>query len=210
MLEIINHIDAYLSSLRLAREILSKSLAGPRVKGVVKKMKKAKKEGPVVSTKSRIRTTSRTKVPPAPRTVAKTLVASVAASIPSSPAPQVEALAPLPTATSTTVSESLPLPNVERGRLAYRRPRSGIRSSHTRSLRASEPTSRASLESTKPAIALAGPVNSKIVVVSAEQARRDRERAASPEIQPRSIRGSGLTGRLAFESLFRDTSDRSS
>lgn len=209
MLEIIKQIDAYLSSLRLARDLLSKSLAGPRGKGVVKKMKKAKRTGPVVSTKSRVRTTSRVKVLPAPRTGANTRVAPVA-SIPNSPAPQVEALAPLPTATPTIVPESLPLPNVERGRLAYRRPRSGIRPSHTRNLRASERTSRVSLESTKPAIALAGPVNSKIVVVSAEQARRDRERAASPEIQPRSIRGSGLTGRLAFESLFRDTSDRSS
>lgn len=209
MLEIINQIDAYLSSLRLARDILSKSLAGPRSKGVVKKVKKAKKTGPVVSTKSRVRTTSRAKALPAPRTGAKTRVASVG-SIPSSPAPQVGALAPLPTATSAAVPESLPTPNVERARLAYRRPRSGIRSSHTRNLRASEPTSRASLERTKPAIALGGRVTSKIVVVSAEQARRDRERAAAPEIQPRSIRGSGLTGRLAFESLFRDTSDRSS
>ena len=207
-LDIINQIDVYLSSLRLARDILSKSLAGPRGK-VAKKMKKAKKTGPVVSTKSSVRKTSRTKVLPAPQTGAKTRVDSVA-SIPSSPAPQVEALAPLPTATSTTVPESLPLPNVDRGRLAYRGPRSAIRPSHTRNLRASEPRSRASLESTKPTIVLAAPVNSKIVVVSAEQARRDRERAVPSEAQPRMIRRSGLTGRLAFEALFRDTSDRSS
>lgn len=206
--DIINQIDAYLSSLGLARELLSKSLAGPRRKGVVKKRKKAKKTGPVVPTKSRVRTTSGAKVLIAPRTGAKMRKAFVA-SIPSSPAPQVEALAPLPTATSTTVPESLRLPNVDRGRLPFRGPRSAIRPSHTRNLRASEPTSRASLESTKPAIALAGPVNYKIVVVSAEQARRDRERAVPSEIQPRSILGSGLTGRPAFEALFRDKSGRS-
>jgi hypothetical protein len=208
MLDIINQIDAYLSSLGLARELLSKSLAGPQRKGVVKKRKKAKKTGPVVSTKSRVRTTSRAKILTAPRTGAKTRKASVA-NIPGSPAPQVEALAPLPMAISRTVPESLRLPNVDRVRLPYRGPRSAIRPSHTRNSKASEPTPRASLGSAKPAIALAGPVNSKIVVVSAEQARRDRERAVPSEIQPRSILGSGLTGRPAFEALFRDKSDRS-
>lgn len=209
MLDIINQIDAYLSSLRLARDLLSKSQAAPRGKGGIKKGKKAKKTGPVASTKSRARTTSRANLLPAPRKGAKTPAASVAG-VPISPTPQVETLAPLPTTTSTTVPESLPLPNADRGRLPYRGQRSSIRPSHAHNSRASEPTSRASLKSTKPAIALAGPVNSKIVVVSAEQARQDRERAAPSEIQPRSIRGSGLTGRLAFEALFRDMGGRSS
>jgi hypothetical protein len=208
MLDIINQIDAYLSSLRLARNLLSKSLAGPRSKGVVTKRKKALKTGPVVSTKSRVRIPSRARVQPASQMGAKKRVASDA-NIPGSPAPQVEALASLPMATSTTVPESIPLPKVGRGLLPYVGPRSSIRPSRTRSLTASKPTFRASLETTKPAIALAGPVNSRIVEVSAEQARRDRERAAPPEVQPRMIRRSGLTGRLAFEALFRDTSDRS-
>lgn len=51
--------------------------------------------------------------------------------------------------------------------------------------------------------ALAGPVNSKIVVVPAEQVRRERERAAHPEVRRPGVPASGLTGRLAFEALFK-------
>jgi hypothetical protein len=204
ILDIIDQIDAYLSSLRLARDLLSKSLAGPQGKGVVRK--KAKTD-PIVPTKSRVRTASRAKVQSAPRAGAKRVAV---ANIPSFPAPQVEALAPLPAVTLKTAPERLPLPNVGRGRLRYGGPRRSTKPSHARNLRASEPRSRASFESAKPAIALAGPVNSKIVVVSAEQARQDRERTAPSENRPRSIRGSGLTGRLAFEALFQDKRDRSS
>jgi hypothetical protein len=61
----------------------------------------------------------------------------------------------------------------------------------------------------KPAIALAGPMNTKVVVVSAEQARKEREQAAVPAI-PRPRRSlSGLSGRLAFEALFEHGTKRS-
>ncbi len=55
----------------------------------------------------------------------------------------------------------------------------------------------------KPAIALAGPQGAKIVVVPAEQVRREGEEAAQPEVRRPRVPASGLTGRLAFEALFR-------
>ena len=64
-------------------------------------------------------------------------------------------------------------------------------------------------EYSKPAIALAGPVHSKIVVVSAEQAQRERERAARSAVQHPRVPAIGLTGRAAFEALFNDGSDAS-
>ena len=58
-------------------------------------------------------------------------------------------------------------------------------------------------EAPKPAIALAGPMSSKIVVVSPEQVQRERE-AARPVVRPPRLPGTGLTGRQAFEALFKD------
>jgi hypothetical protein len=43
----------------------------------------------------------------------------------------------------------------------------------------------------------------KIVVVPAEQVRREREQAAQPEVRRVRVPASGLTGRLAFEALFK-------
>ena len=58
-------------------------------------------------------------------------------------------------------------------------------------------------DAAKPAIALAGPAGARIVVVPAEQVRREREQAAQPEVRRPRIPGPGLTGRLAFEALFK-------
>jgi hypothetical protein len=58
-------------------------------------------------------------------------------------------------------------------------------------------------DATKPAIALAGPAGARIVVVPAEQVRREREQAAQPKVQRPRVLGTGLTGRLAFEALFK-------
>jgi hypothetical protein len=59
----------------------------------------------------------------------------------------------------------------------------------------------------KPAIALAGPMNAKIVVISAEQIQREREKAAHPAIRRPRLPASGLSGRRAFEALFRNQAD---
>lgn len=65
------------------------------------------------------------------------------------------------------------------------------------------------LEYSKPEIAVAGRLHSKIVVVSAEQAQRERERAAQPAVQRPRVPAIGLTGRAAFEALFNDGSNTS-
>jgi hypothetical protein len=96
-------------------------------------------------------------------------------------------------------TERLPsLPNTNIVRLPYRGPRGSIRTSHARGLKVSGPTHGPG--------AFVAAVHSKIVVVPPEQARK--ERIAQPEIQPRAVFKSGLTGRVAFESLFKDTSNR--
>jgi len=58
-------------------------------------------------------------------------------------------------------------------------------------------------DAAKPAIALAGPAGARIVVVSAEQVRREREKAAQAKVERPRVLGTGLTGRLAFEALFK-------
>jgi hypothetical protein len=59
----------------------------------------------------------------------------------------------------------------------------------------------------KPAIALAGPMNAKIVVVSAEQVQRERAQTAHPAIRRPRPPASGPSGRRAFEALFGDQTD---
>ena len=58
-------------------------------------------------------------------------------------------------------------------------------------------------DAAKPAIALAGHSGARIVVVPADEVRRERERAAQPEVRRPRVPASGLTGRLAFEALFK-------
>jgi hypothetical protein len=52
-------------------------------------------------------------------------------------------------------------------------------------------------------------MSSKVVVVSAEQVQREREQAAHPTIRRPRTPSSGLSGRLAFEALFKDETDPS-
>lgn len=61
----------------------------------------------------------------------------------------------------------------------------------------------------KPAIALAGPPSSRVVVVSAEQVKRERDQAARPEVRRPRVSLSGATGKSAFEALFKDQTERS-
>lgn len=66
-----------------------------------------------------------------------------------------------------------------------------------------KPTVDPKPDTAKPAIALAGPQGAKIVVVPADQVRRERERASQPEVRRPRGPAPGLTGRLAFEALFK-------
>jgi hypothetical protein len=59
-------------------------------------------------------------------------------------------------------------------------------------------------EKIKPASALAGPVYSRVVVVSAEEVKRERDRAVHSEVRRHRLPATGLSGRLAFEALFKD------
>jgi len=54
----------------------------------------------------------------------------------------------------------------------------------------------------KPTTALSHPIRSNVVVISAEQLRLERERQVKPVVARPHSRGSGATGRLAFEALF--------
>ncbi len=71
------------------------------------------------------------------------------------------------------------------------------------------PAIRTKLEKSKPAIALASSTTPKIVVVSAEQARLERERAKQPHVRRPRLPSTGLSGKQAFEALFTDTPDPS-
>jgi hypothetical protein len=207
MLGIINQIDAHLSRLRLAREILVKPLPAPSAKG--KKKSTSKKTHIVVSTKVQGPVQSRSKVRRSPGAQKREVPVAL---IPGSSTSPVEVVASLSDLVSKTVpeypappnaaTEELPsLPNINIRRLPYRGPGESIRPLHARRLKVSEPTHGTG--------ALVGSMNSKVVVVSPEQARKEREQTAQPEVQPRSMFKSGLTGRLAFESLFKDTGDGS-
>ena len=197
MLDIISQIDAYLSRLHLARDILARSLPDPPAKRKVK-TSTSKRTGPVASTEAQHPASLQSKFRRSPRTGARKRAVSVL-SIPSSP-PQAENI-PENSALPVVNTERLPsLPNINIVRIPYRGSKGSIRTSHTRGLKVSEPTHGTG--------ALVGSVNSKIVVVSPEQARKEHERIAQPEIRPRAVYKSGLSGRVAFESLFKDTSDR--
>lgn len=64
---------------------------------------------------------------------------------------------------------------------------------------------RRELSATKPAIALAGGLKGRVIVVPAEQVRRQREEAARPAVLRPRLPAYG--GRLAFEALFKDEAD---
>jgi hypothetical protein len=83
------------------------------------------------------------------------------------------------------------------------------RSSRSVSLRTASRTMHTKPAPIPPAIALAGPTNARIVVVSADQVQRERAQAAQPAIRRPRIALSGLSGRRAFEALFADPTDPS-
>jgi len=210
ILAIINQIDASLSRLRLARDILAKSPTDPPAKRSKKKPPSKKKAG-VAPPKPQHLTSAAAKTRRRTRTDTSNDVARVA-HIPSSSIAPADDVALLSGLASITVPPDAALaeadasrlpspPDIAVRRLPYKGPRQSLRLSHTRSLEISEPAHSRG--------ALVASVNSKIVVVSPAQARKERERTTQPEIQPRSLFKSGLTGRLAFDSLFKDTSSRS-
>jgi hypothetical protein len=202
--EIINEIDAYLLCLRHARDVLLAPMTEARLEGESrhKRVVKASKTGRPFLSKPRIREKkSRFDRKVAPAATPEQRVNS-ASRVHGSVAPQAAVLTQPPVA----VTPQKPQQDVPIERL----PSSDRRMSSTRTARRPV-TKRAfgTILETKPAIALAGPIHSKILVVSAEQAQRERERAAQSEVRRPRVPASGLTGKLAFEALFNDGSDTS-
>jgi hypothetical protein len=202
--EIIDEIDAYLACLRHARDLLLAPMTKARREGESrrKRVVKAGKTGQPLSSKPRIREKkSRFDRKVAPAAIPEQRVDSVSR-VGGPVAPQAAELTqPLVAVTPQKPQQDVPI---------ERLPSSDRQMSSTRTARR-RVTKRAfgTILETKPAIALAGPVHSRILVVSAEQAQRERERAAQSEVRRPRVPATGLTGKLAFEALFNDGSDTS-
>lgn len=202
--EIIHEIDAYLSRLRQARELLSGRLAEAPQTELPSRGKKAlvKRARPAMSTtrqaggnKSRSnRLVAHPKVKKRP--------GEPAAGVSSAPIPMPEHLEQ----PATVQPENTTPQNVAITRLpASRR----IRSFRSDGNRTANWTMRAKPATIQPAIALAGPTNARIVVVSADQVQRERAQAAQPASRRPRIAVTGLSGRRAFEALFAEATDPS-
>jgi hypothetical protein len=189
--EIINEIDAYLSRLRQARELLLDRMTEGPQKRVRRRKRKVlvTQVAPVFSSRRRnVEDKPQSNHPVAHLNKVRKQV---------DPSAQV----PMAVAYDASHSEQPAIPEPELmilqsvpiTRLPARRRISPVRSVRDRTA--------------TPAIALAGPVDTKIVVVSAEQVRRQREQAAHPVVLRPRRPASGLTGRSAFEALFKDESD---
>ena len=200
-----NEIDAYFLCLRHARDLLLAPMTEARRKSQPrrKRVVKASKTGRPLSSDPRIRENkSRFGRIVAPATTPTQQLDSVSR-FRGSVGPQMAVPEQIPVA----VTAPKPQQDVRIERL----PASNQRMSSTRTVRrpATKRAFGTILEKSKPAIALAGPVHSKIVVVSAEQAQRERERAAQSEVRRPRPPATGLTGKLAFEALFNDGNDAS-
>ena len=202
---IINEIDAYLLCLRQARDLLLTPMteaprkSEPRRKRVVK----ASKTDRPLSSKPRIgENKARIDGMVAPTTTPKQQLDSVS-TVRGSVAPQ----AAVPQQMPVAVTAQKPRQDVRIERL----PASYQQMPSTRTVR--RPVAKRAfgtkLDNSKPAIALGGPVHSKIVVVSAEQVQREREKVAQATVQRPRVPAIGLTGQAAFEALFKDGSDTS-
>jgi hypothetical protein len=196
--EIIDEIDAYLSRLRQARELLldrrteAPQKRVPRRKG---KVTPRQADPPSSGRRRADKNKSRSNHPVAHLKKGTGRV-EISAQVPDSVRhhvshPELAAIRePERTIPQTVVVKRLP----------PKGPSTSIRSMRHKS---SKPTASTKPDDPKPAIALAGPTGAKIVVVPAEQVRRERERTAQPEVRRPRVPASGLTGRLAFEALFK-------
>ncbi len=197
---IVNEIEAYLLCLRHARDLLLAPMTEARRR---KRVVRASKTGRPLSSRPRIRENkARFDGMVAPTTTPKQRLDSV-----SRVRGSVARQAAVPQQMSVAVTAQKPQQDVGIERL----PASDQQMSSTRTVR--RPVTKRAfgtiLENSKPAIALAGLVHSKIVVVSAEQAQRDRERAAQSEVRRPRPPATSLTGKLAFEALFNEGNDTS-
>jgi hypothetical protein len=208
--EIIKEIDAYLSRLQRARDLLLAPMMEPQPKRMHRHKRKiniGRKSAPAFSSRSELhanrsrakraasqgnRAKKLTSVPPVRRSAVRKAAR-----------PEQSQSAAIESAVQSTVTP----PQIVNKEV----PASKRQIPSTRSARrtTATPAIRTKLKETKPAIALAGPMTSKIVVVSAEQARQERERATQPQVRRPRPPSTGLSGKLAFEALFNDAPDPS-
>jgi hypothetical protein len=203
--EIIAEIDEYLSRLRSARELLlDRMTESPQKRVPPRRAKVANRQArPYSSSRRRADESKSQSNHPIAHLKRGMKRADAGVAVPSDPAPGA-------VGQHGSLSEKAALAEPERAMekpIAVTRVPARKRSSSIKSVRprTTKPESGTRPDAPKPAIALAGPVNTKIVVVSAEQMQRERERAAvhSEVRRPRRV-SSGLSGRLAFEALFQD------
>jgi hypothetical protein len=201
--DIIGEIDAYLSRLSQARELLSERTTEESPKQVARRETKVAVRKPEPASSSSQRTNknkSRSNRPVAHLEEVR-MRGGVNVQVPHTESNGVSQ------SEQPAISESeraIPQ-NIVITRLPASRRISSIRAAHRR-------TGKLALGSKpdplKPAIALAGPTNSKIVVISAEQMKREREQVApQPVLRPHPPT-SGLSGKLAFAALFKDKNER--
>jgi len=196
--EILNEIDACLSRLHKARELLLDRRTEAPLKRAPRHKRKANPQGadPASSRARRAdRNKSRSNHPLAhlkrgAKHVQVTLQVPSPVTHPVSHLEQPAIARPEPTISQIVVTKRLP----------SKGSRTSVRSVRHRTPKSNEGTKP---DGPKPAIALAGPASAKIVVVPAEQVRREREQAAQPEARRPRVPASGLTGKLAFEALFK-------
>lgn len=201
--DIIGEIDSYLSRLRQARELLSERRTEESPKQVARRKRKVTVRKPEPAS-SRSRRTNKNKSRsnrPVAHLKQVRMHVEVNAQVPAIVSNS------LPHSKQPVIAEperAMPQ-NIVITRLPASRRISSIRAAHRRT---GKPALRSKPDPLKPAIALAGPTNTKIVVVSAEQMKREREQVAlQPVLRPRPP-ASGLSGRLAFAALFKDENER--
>ena len=202
--KIIHEIDAYLSRLRQARELLSgRTTKVPQGKPSRRKKKTSvKRADPASSAPRRVGGyKTRSNRPVAHRTEQKGV---------GGPATQVSGAVSVQTVNSEQLAQVEPKRIIPHDVVITRLPASRRnRSLRLVGHRTAKQASRTSRGPVLPAIALAGRTNARIVVVSADQVQRERAQAAQPVLQrPRRV-SCGLSGRRAFEALFADSADPS-
>ncbi len=197
--EIIDEIDAYLSRLRQAREFLLERIREAPQKRAPRRKKKVivEQASPALSSRRGADENKSQSIHAIAhlKEIAKPTDASAQVPHSVARAPQI------PREPAMIEPERTPQQSVVMTRLPAKEPRASTR--YLRHRTATPPLSREP-DKVKPPIALAGSMSSKVVVVSAEQVQREREQAARPAIRPPRTPSSGLTGKLAFEALFKD------
>lgn len=202
--EIINEIDVYLLRLQKARDLLGASTKA-------KQHSRARSRQTAISARKRVLTTRRVqplseKKLPAGITTGKP---KLAAENPSESQNRVSLRVEANERNQPAFSAPEPALHQVEGALVLRREDTRATPQRRRPVRR-EKAARAKLEtSPKPATASSKPVPTGWIVVSAEEAKRQRE-PVSHVAQVRTVTPSrGLTGRRAFDALFGDTYESS-